>query len=251
MLEILPIPAFEDNYIWLINDGKHAVIVDPGDATPAIKMLEQSQLVLDAILITHHHHDHIDGVHELLSKYNVPVFAPAKEVFDFPYTPVAEGDSVTLKHLDLKLDVIEIPGHTLGHIAYYSHPYLFCGDTLFSCGCGRLFEGTPQQLHRSLQRLAKLPEETMVFCTHEYTARNIDFALNVEPSNNALRLRQLQVKALRNTNKPSLPTTIKLELKTNPFLRCHIPAIQKAVGIDQPESILTVFTQLREMRNHY
>lgn len=251
MFEILPIPAFEDNYIWLINDGKHAVVVDPGDATPVIKVLEQSQLELDAILITHHHHDHIDGVHELLSKYSAPVFAPAKEVFDFPHTPVVEGENVTFRHLNLNFAVMEIPGHTLGHIAYYNHPYLFCGDTLFSCGCGRLFEGTPQQMYRSLQRLAALPGETMVYCTHEYTAHNIDFALQVDPLNTALWERQLQVKSLRNENKPSLPTTIGLELKTNPFLRCHVPAIQKAVGVAQPELIQAVFTQLREMRNHY
>jgi hydroxyacylglutathione hydrolase len=251
MLEILPIPAFEDNYIWLINDGKHAVVIDPGDAKPVIKWLEQSQLILDAILITHHHSDHIGGVPELIGKYGSHVYAPAKERYDFPHTALAEGDEVDLSQINLKLRVMEVPGHTLGHIAYHAHPYLFCGDTLFSCGCGRLFEGTPAQMYQSLQRLAKLPETTQVYCTHEYTAHNINFARELDPKNIALQERQREVRILREINKPSLPSSIGLELQINPFLRCQEPAIKKASNAINIESPLEVFTMVRNMRNHY
>lgn len=251
MLEILPIPAFEDNYIWLINNGRHAVAVDPGDATPVIRQLEQSRLELDAILITHHHYDHIDGVAELVSKYGVPVYAPAKETYDFAHIPVIEGQKVILQQLNLTLNVIEVPGHTLGHIAYYAHPLLFCGDTLFSCGCGRLREGTAEQLYHSLQRLALLPPDTEVYCTHEYTETNIGFALKLDPHNPALLQRQQEVNDCRKANRPSLPTTIGQELQTNPFLRCHTGVIRQAANRPEHASEIEIFSIIRNLRNHY
>lgn len=251
MLEILPIPAFEDNYIWLIKDGRHAVAVDPGDARPLIQQLEQSRLMLDAILITHHHHDHTGGVAELISKYNVPVYAPAKEAYDFEHIPVTEGQKIVLEELGLALNVMEVPGHTLGHVAYYAHPHLFCGDTLFSCGCGRLFEGTAEQLYHSLQRFARLPPDTLVYCTHEYTTTNIGFSLQLDPHNPALLQWQKIVNEYRKSNKPSLPTTIEQELQTNPFLRCHTSAIKQAANKPEQATELEVFSIIRKLRNHY
>ncbi|CAG0969962.1 hydroxyacylglutathione hydrolase [Methylophilaceae bacterium] len=252
MIEILPIPAFEDNYIWFLRSKNHAVVVDPGDATPVIETIKESGLILDAILVTHHHNDHIGGVHELISRYHeAVVYAPAREAYNFPHVPAVEGDSVRLGHLGLNLTVLEVPGHTLGHVAYYGNRMLFCGDTLFACGCGRLFEGTPAQMHASLQRLASLPRESAVYCTHEYTEHNIRFARALDPDNQALLQRQQQVARIREAGKPSLPSTIGLELETNPFLRCDAPAIRKAAGINIPGHALEVFTVIRNMRNHY
>lgn len=251
MLEILPIPAFKDNYIWLLQDDQHAVVVDPGDAEPVIKAITQHQLTLDSILVTHHHNDHIGGIPELVKIYGAQVYAPAREHYDFPHMALNEGDFVTLNNLDLTLQVLELPGHTLGHIAYYADPYLFCGDTLFSSGCGRLFEGTAEQMYRSLQRLAMLPDNTKVYCTHEYTAHNIEFALSVDSSNTALRARQLEVRSLRSQGLPSLPSSIGLELQVNPFLRCDDPAIKQALDLSDSHASIDVFTILRNMRNHY
>jgi hydroxyacylglutathione hydrolase len=251
MLEILPIPAFKDNYIWLIHDGRHAVVVDPGDAKPVIAALARLDLILDIILVTHHHNDHIGGIPELLSNYDAQVYAPAKEHYDFPHTALNEGDIVSLPNFDLNLQVLELPGHTLDHIAYYADPYLFCGDTLFSCGCGRLFEGTPEQMYRSLQRLAVLPAHTKVYCTHEYTALNIAFARSIDSGNTALQARQQEVAKLRSQDLPSLPSSIALELQTNPFLRCDDPAIRQALELSNLDSSVDVFTKLRSIRNHY
>jgi len=251
MLEILPIPAFKDNYIWLINDGRHAVVIDPGDAGPVIRQLNQAGLSLEAILITHHCHDHIDGVVELISKYPAPVYAPAREFYDFPHIRVTDGDLVTLSEPDLKLNVMEVPGHTLGHVAYYSSPLLFCGDTLFSCGCGRLHEGTAEQMHRSLQRLAQLPADTLVYCAHEYTLNNLAFALELEPDNMALHKRQQEVIELRAADLPSLPTTMGLELATNPFLRCDNRTIRQSLKLEESTRPAEVFRILREMKNNY
>lgn len=250
MVDIFPLPAFKDNYIWLLSKGRHAVIVDPGDASVVIKALEQHQLRLEAILITHHHADHIDGVEALLAYQPCPVYAPRREHYSFAHQALQEGDIVELPGLDIALQVLEVPGHTLGHIAYYTDGLLFCGDTLFGAGCGRLFEGTPAQMHASLQRLANLPVTTHVYCTHEYTEHNIGFALRIEPDNLALRQRQAQASALRSQGLPTLPSTIQLELETNPFLRCDQPAIQRAANIasTQPEA---VFAAIRELRNHY
>ena len=250
MLHIVPIPAFEDNYIWLLHNEKHAVVIDPGDALPVIDFLQKNKLTLSAILITHHHNDHIGGVAELLEFADVKVYAPQYEAFAFKHTAVAENDTITLAEIDLQLCVMWLPGHTLGHIAFYNDDYLFCGDTLFSAGCGRLFEGTPAQMLHSLNRLKQLNFATKVFCTHEYTAKNLAFALTLEPSNQALINRQKHVQQLRQRQLPSLPTTIGLELGTNPFLRCNQPEIcQKSKAENNQE--LSVFTAIRVLRNHY
>lgn len=250
ILEISPIPAFKDNYIWLLRRGSHAVVVDPGDAAPVIEILSNLALTLDVILITHHHSDHIGGVTELLHRWPAKVYAPRREHYEFPHTPVEENDVVHLDTINLNLSVMEVPGHTLGHVAYYGANYLFCGDTLFGAGCGRLFEGTPVQMYKSLQRLAKLPKETAVYCTHEYTEHNLRFARTLDANNPALASRQTSTAVVRAANKPSLPSTIGLELETNPFLRCDTSAIQLASGTKSTNP-LDIFAAIREMRNHY
>ena len=250
MLNIIPIPAFNDNYIWLLHNGQNAVVVDPGDAAPVIKTLQQLKLNLCAILITHHHSDHIDGVNALLTYHAAPVFAPSYEKFSFAHTKLSEGDTINLPEITQHFKVMWLPGHTLGHIAYVNDDYLFCGDTLFGAGCGRLFEGTPAQMLASLQRLKSLPSSTQVFCTHEYTAKNIAFASTLEPNNADLIDRKQQVKQLRVQGMPSLPSTIELELKTNPFLRCNQTSIFEHSDAEN-SSELAVFTAIRSLRNSF
>lgn len=258
-VQIIPIPAFKDNYIWLIHNHHQAVIVDPGDATPVLDTLHRLNLNLTTILITHHHHDHIGGVAALQNAYpQSRTYAPRLEEYTFQHTPVSEGDTVDLPDFFLKSTVIDLPGHTLGHIAYYiergiesdNESLLFCGDTLFGAGCGRLFEGTPAQMYHSLQKLAALPIETKVYCTHEYTMHNIGFAMTLEPDNQQLTKRQQDTARLRNLQQPSLPSTIGLELATNPFLRCNSSEIQSSIQLLNAPA-LQVFSAIREMRNHY
>ncbi len=250
MLTIIPIPAFDDNYIWLLHNTRHAVVVDPGDAAPVIAKLTELNLTLTAILITHHHSDHIDGVSSLLAYRAVSVYAPQYENFNFEHIKLAEGDEITLPEIAHTFRVMWLPGHTLGHIAYVNDEILLCGDVLFGAGCGRLFEGTPSQLLSSLNRLKSLKSSTKVFCTHEYTTKNIAFALTLEPDNADLLQRKINVQALRAQQLPSLPSTIGLELKTNPFLRCNQTAIiQNSLAKNHDE--LSVFTAIRSLRNHY
>ena len=255
MLTIIPIPAFNDNYIWLLHNGQNAVVVDPGDAAPVIATLQQLKLKLSAILITHHHSDHIDGVVPLLAylaltNHAAQVYAPSYEKFNFQHTLLSEGDTINLPDIAQYFKVMWLPGHTLGHIAYVNDDYLFCGDTLFGAGCGRLFEGTPVQMLHSLQRLKNLGLATQVFCTHEYTAKNIDFAVTLEPNNSDLIQRKQQVKKLRAQQIPSLPSTIELELKTNPFLRCNQASIFEHSEAENNNE-LSVFTAIRTSRNHF
>jgi hydroxyacylglutathione hydrolase len=229
------------------------VAVDPGDALPVLAILYAKQLHLDAILITHHHADHIGGVAELLKAFPAKIYAPRKDNYSFPHQAVSEGDHIRLAGLDLDLTVLETPGHTLGHVVYYGKSSLFCGDTLFGCGCGRLFEGSCQQLYQSLQRLAALPPGTLVYCTHEYTRHNILFARTLDPDNAELALRASAVDQLLAQGQPSLPSTIDTELATNPFLRCHTATIcnaamkQTGTTAADPESVFCAVRQLRNM----
>ncbi len=250
MLHFIPIPAFTDNYIWLLHNERHAIVVDPGDAAPVLKTLAALNLDLDAILITHHHSDHIDGVAALLKQYPAQIYAPQYEHFAFRHIPLVEGDEVVLDNLALNFKVMWMPGHTNGHIVYLNNMYLLCGDVLFGAGCGRLREGSPAEMLHSLNRLKKLNLETKVYCTHEYTSKNIEFALTLDPNNQDLIARKKTVQALRLNNQPSLPSTIDLELKTNPFLRCNQTDLIKNLNIENTDE-LSIFTKIRQLRNHY
>ncbi|MDM3871184.1 hydroxyacylglutathione hydrolase [Porticoccus sp. W117] len=232
MFDIHPISAFDDNYIWAVKpENSDAVaVVDPGDAQPVLQYLQSRQLNLAAIFITHHHWDHTGGIDALLSYYPVPVYGPNNPKISQVSQPLTSGDQVNFGSGSFQ--VIEVPGHTLDHIAYFlddSRPLLFCGDTLFAAGCGRLFEGSPQQMYSSLQKLLALPEQTQVYCTHEYTLANLAFALAAEPENSQLHKRLKDCQQLRQQGRPTLPTTIGLEKLTNPFLRCNVNALQQRV----------------------
>lgn len=205
MIEILPIPAFDDNYIWLIRNQEFAAVVDPGDADPVMEYLQRHRLMLTAILITHHHGDHCGGAEELRRHFDCPVYGPRREKIIATTQPVEENNIVSLPELGAAFDVVDVPGHTIGHIAYYGINSLFCGDALFACGCGRLFEGTPEQMQSSLAKLAALPDETRVYCAHEYTLDNIRFARIADPGNIALQQREVRERQIRAQGLPTLP----------------------------------------------
>ena len=255
-LNVVALPAFADNYIWMLHDGMQAVVVDPGDARPVIDTLDRLTLELAGILVTHHHSDHVGGVDALRPRLRGQVFGPASETIPEPYVPLREGDCVAI--LGLGFDVLEVPGHTRGHIAYVARPeaqppILLCGDTLFSGGCGRLFEGTPAQMHHSLTRLAALAPDTRVYCTHEYTLSNLAFAHAVEPDNTALADYTTWCRARRAEDLPTLPSTISLEREINPFLRTHVPAVVEAAHrrgatSDAPVDVLAA---LRQWKNQF
>jgi len=259
-LEYVPVPAFEDNYIWVVSDGHHAVVVDPGEAAPVRAYLAKRGWRLSAILLTHHHQDHVGGVADLLNGQDVPVYGPAGEAIERVTQRLENGDRVTIAGPALELSVLDVPGHTSGHIAYFQAadpggtPHVFCGDTLFACGCGRLFEGTPQQMLASLDSLAALPGETQVHCAHEYTLSNIRFALACEPGNADLQAWRDQAADLRARNLPTLPTTIAHERAVNPFLRAGNPAVQAALQEQLQEKVsdrLGAFTLMREWKNRF
>jgi hydroxyacylglutathione hydrolase len=256
-LSVLTVPAFNDNYLWVIHDGVHAAVVDPGDAGPVREALDQHHLTLTAILLTHHHADHIGGVPALLAQADVPVYGPRRDGIEGITQGLGEGDRVKVAGLDLEFEVLDVPGHTRGHIAYVrSSPgahWLFCGDTLFGGGCGRLFEGTPAQMADSLAKLAALPDDTLVYCAHEYTIANLRFALAVEPDNQALALRMKDASEKRGTRLPTVPSNIGLERGTNPFLRYTEPGIVKSLvdaGRLKPGTApVEAFAALREWKN--
>ena len=233
LIHIDPIKAFQDNYIWLIHNDQNSIIVDPGDAGPVINALERKNLNLVAILITHHHADHIGGVIALQEKYpHIKIFAPQKDKYDFVNISLKNGDEINIPELQINYKIIEIPGHTRGHIAYYDKKNLFCGDTLFACGCGKIFDGTHEQMYNSLKKISALPKDTKIYCAHEYTKKNISFALSLDPDDTNLKLRKALVSNIKNT----IPSSLEEELKTNPFLKC---------------TSLEAFKRLRDLKDQY
>ena len=254
-VDIEPIPAFRDNYFWLLTRGDRAAVVDPGDAAPVGRVLADRQLKLDAILVTHHHADHAGGVATLAAAGGVRIFTPAAE--DIPTgrvaaQPLREGERIEV--LGVELQVLDVPGHTAGHIAYYapSLQALFCGDTLFAAGCGRLFEGTPAQMLDSLRKLARLPGATRVYCAHEYTLSNLRFARAVEPDSPRLQQREQACRGLRAQDRPTVPSTLAEECATNPFLRVDVPAVRSAAERREAgasASAVATFAALRAWKN--
>jgi hydroxyacylglutathione hydrolase len=236
-ITVTAIPAFADNYIWLISTGgDECAVVDPGAAQPVLDTLRRSDLRLACILLTHHHPDHIGGVAELAAAFDLEVLGPRDERIRGQSRSLSEGDTAGLTELGLEFRVIEVPGHTRSHIAFFGHSCLFCGDTLFSVGCGRLFEGTPEQMQASLDKLAALPAETRVFCAHEYTLSNCDFALEVEPENRDLQRRASEVEAFRAVGRSTVPSLLGDELAVNPFLRTREPAVIAAARQRNPQA---------------
>jgi hydroxyacylglutathione hydrolase len=254
-LTVTPLPAFTDNYLWLLVRGREAVVVDPGDAAPVRRALERANLRLSAILVTHHHDDHVGGVVELSTWTGATVFGPAGEDIEGVDRRVRRGDSVDV--LGVRFEVFDVPGHTAGHVAYFAGdeapPLLFCGDTLFGCGCGRLFEGTAAQMVASLDTLAALPPLTRVYCAHEYTLSNIRFGLSVDPTNKALQARAARDQAARDRGEPTVPSTIGLELATNPFLRVDVPEVRAGVvgGTAHAFDRTAIFASMREKKNTF
>ena len=257
-MKLTALPAFSDNYIWMLHDDRQAIVIDPGDAAPVAAALDAQGLALAAILVTHHHLDHVGGVAALRPRLQGPVYGPARENIPQPFVPLVNGETVSV--LGQRFEVIDVPGHTAGHIAYFladagagQAPVLFCGDTLFSGGCGRLFEGTPAQMHHSLGRLAKLPGATRVCCAHEYTESNLRFAAAVEPANADLAAYITTCRGLRAQGQPTLPSTIAQERAINPFMRCDAAAVIAAARMQGAgdASGPAVLGALREWKNNF
>jgi hydroxyacylglutathione hydrolase len=258
MPAIIPIPAFRDNYVWALREGRSAAVVDPGDAEPVLAWLERESVVLTGIVVTHHHGDHVGGVRTLTERFRVPVFGPAREDIPCRTEALGEGERIDVPGVGLDLAVLDVPGHTAGHIAYVGNapdgPVLFCGDTLFAAGCGRLFEGTAAEMFASLRKLADLAPATRVYCAHEYTLANLRFALAVEPDNAALHARIARDQATRDRGEPTLPSTIAEERLTNPFLRTAVPAVAAAAARHAGRELATpvdAFAELRRWKNAF
>ncbi len=256
-LHVSCLPAFQDNYLWVLHDHTHAVVVDPGDARPVEHFLDQQGLQLAAVLVTHHHADHTGGIEVLSRRGTIPVYGPEREPIPQLTHTLHAGDEVALAQPQLLLQILHLPGHTLGHLGYLVPgpiPWIFCGDTLFGCGCGRLFEGTPAQMLDSLQQLRRLPPSTLVYCAHEYTLANIRFALEVEPDNQALQQRAQDCTALRQAGQATIPSTIALECATNPFLRCTQPTVVHTIQtrcLETRHDELSLFTAMRAWKNRF
>lgn len=255
-LEIHAIPAFTDNYIWMLCDfnSKAVLCVDPGESAAVLHFLKEHALSLKAILLTHHHYDHSGGVADILKQHPCPVYGGKNDKIATVSQPLQEGDHVTFDAMGLDFSVVDIPGHTQGHIAYFSFPYLFCGDTLFLAGCGRLFEGTAEQMLQSLNKLKSCPDETQVYCAHEYTENNLRFARLVEPDNDDIKTRLTQVEAMRLNNQISIPALLSQEKMTNPFLRCDQDSVISAATerAGKPcKSEVEVFAQIRQWKDTF
>ena len=254
MYSVEPIKAYDDNYIWLISTNEGSIIVDPGESKKIIEGIDKNKIDLKAILITHHHFDHTNGLQDLLDINNFDVFGPVNNINGINNKV---GDSDQFSVIGIDFEVIEIPGHTLDHIGFYSFndgdPILFCGDTLFAGGCGRVFEGTYQQMFEALKKISRLPKNTKIYCGHEYTLSNIKFALEVDPNNIKLQNEYKNVQELMKSNKPSLPTTIQKELDTNPFLRCDDLDIQKNIvkKFNVDDSEFEIFTAIRKWKDNF
>ena len=255
---IYPVRAFSDNYIWLLTNGHTAAVVDPGQSAPVLDTLKRHNLKLVSILLTHHHQDHVGGVSELVAHSGAHVFGPASEVLPVCDTPLQEGNTIEDTSLGLRLSVLDVPGHTAGHIAYAGTfegaPVLFCGDTLFAAGCGRLFEGTPAQMDTSMGKLAALPPNTRVYCAHEYTLSNMRWARAVEPDNQVLARWQEAAQKTRDQDEPTLPGTIAQELACNPFMRARQPTVAQAAAQWAQRTLASpveVFAALREWKNNF
>ncbi|HKU87137.1 MAG TPA: hydroxyacylglutathione hydrolase [Casimicrobiaceae bacterium] len=257
MTTIIPIPAFRDNYIWAVCAGDAVAVVDPGDAAPVLAWLARTGVRLCAVIATHHHMDHVGGIDALCKHVEVPVYGPANESIPGRTHALGEGDRIVVPDIDLELSVLDIPGHTAGHIAYYTTgaaPLLFCGDTLFAAGCGRLFEGTPVQMWASLSKLAALAPDTRVYCGHEYTLANLRFAEAVEPGNRDVRARTAREQAKRDRLEPTLPSTIGEEHATNPFLRAALPSVAECAAAHagrRMNDAVDAFATLREWKNGF
>lgn len=256
MLTIQAVSAFNDNYIWFIQPqhSKALLIVDPGDADPVIEAIEQQQLLPVALLITHHHSDHIAGINKLVARYDIPVYGPRSEAIPMLTHPLSACENLVINSTFPPITVLDVPGHTKGHIAFLIDGNLFCGDTLFGAGCGRLLGGTAKQLHASLQLIASLPEQTRIFCAHEYTQANLRFATTVEPNNAKIKQRIEDTAALLSNDKPSLPSSLSIELQTNPFLRCEQPDVIQAAQQFSGQQLHTseaVFTILRSWKDQF
>ena len=250
MFKVHPIAILNDNYVWTIIHNDNTVIVDPGTSEEVIKFHENNNLHPTAILITHHHNDHVGGLSKLIETYNVSVYAPQNKKFKFDFMPVKENDEIKLFNNALTLKVAEVPGHTLDHIIYFGDGMLFCGDTLFSFGCGRVFEGSYEEMFHSVMKVKKLPAETIIYCGHEYTASNAKFCIAYDPSNKTLEKRVDEIKTLRSKNLPTIPTTIKNEIDTNIFLRCDNREIRKNLSLENSSDI-EVFIKLRKLKDNF